>query len=101
MNIHRILIAAFASIALLQISGPAEASEVVKLARLVLTGKRTVTDTPRDPPAGSSSTSGAGEKSSQTPTTGEAGGSSTPELGSSSSGSLTGGHGSHIFLRAF
>jgi len=100
MNIHRILIAAFSSVALLQISAPADASEVVKLARLVLTGKRTVADTPREPATSSGS---AGEKTSQAPTAAEASGSSTPELGSSSSssGSLTGGHGSHIFLRAF
>ena len=99
MNVHRILIAAFASLGLLQISAPAEASEVVKLARLVLTGKRTVTDAPREP---ASSGSTGGEKTSQAPTTGESSGNSTPELGSSSgSGSLTGGHSSHVFLRAF
>ena len=100
MNIHRILIAALVSAALLQISAPADASEVVKLARLVLTGKRTVTDTPREP---TTNGGGGAEKTTQAPTTGEASGSSTPELGSSSSssGSLTGGHGSHIFLRAF
>ena len=100
MNMHRILIAALASAVLLQISAPADASEVVKLARLVLTGKRTVADTPREPATGTSS---AGEKTTPAPAAGETSGNSTPELGSSSSssGSLTGGHGSHIFLRAF
>jgi len=91
MMIHRLLIAAIAALALVQVPAPASASEVVKLARLVLTGKRTNTDATRDA-APSNEKGGA---PSTAPSTDSSSGAS-PDLGGGSHGAS-----GHVFLRPF
>jgi hypothetical protein len=95
MMIHRLLIAAIAALALAQIPAPASASEVVKLARLVLTGKRTTTDAPK---TDSSSAGSSGEKSSPSPApSGDTSAGASPDLGGGGAHASSG----HVFLRPF
>jgi len=97
MYLHRVLIAVLAGLVLLQMPTPVQASEVVKLARLVLTGKRTLTEAPREQSAPSSN-----EKAQPAQNSAEAGTNSAPEIGSGNgSASLSGAHGNHVFFRAF
>jgi len=90
MMIHRLFIAAITALALVQIPAPASASEVVKLARLVLTGKRTNTDSTRD-------TAPAPEKSApSTAPSADSSAGASPDLGGGSHGAS-----GHVFLRPF
>ena len=91
MLTHRLLIAAIAAFALVQMPAPASASEVVKLARLVLTGKRTTTDTPRD------STPSGDKSSTSSAPSGDATAGSGSDLGGGGAHSASG----HVFLRPF